>query len=166
MNQIDDFPRDLHQHAGAERSRSMEKRSYWQDVSLLQNEYEIWELARRQRGVKVLDRSLVFPTFFTAEAVELLMTLPNNFWFWTVVQHSASDSAGGGLIDDVIVRQTIAGFRARRSSVYGLDKPMEQLSSFEMAVRVVEGVILFKSNDSELPSDGELVFNVMFQPQG
>ncbi len=42
---------------------------------------------------------------------------------------------------------------------------MAQLSPFDMAVRVIEGVILLKSSDFEHLEDVELVFNVMFQPQ-
>lgn len=165
MNQSDSFLRDLRDLAALERTRSFEQRSYWQDVSLLKNDYEIWDVARQRRGVVLLERSLVFPTFFTAGAEEVLMTLPNNFWFWTVVYHSTS-AANGGLIDEVNIRQVIASFRARRSSVYDLNKPMAQLSPFDMAVRVIEGVILLKSSDCEHLKDVELVFNVMFQPQG
>ena len=165
MNQADSSVRNLRDLAALERTRSFENRSYWQDVSLLPNDYEVWDLARQKRGVKALDRSLVFPTFFTAGAVELLMALPNNFWFWTVV-HISTFSASGGLIDEVNIGEVIAGFRARRSSVYDLNKPMEQLDAFEMAIRVIEGVILLKSSDCEHLKDRELVFNVMFQPQG
>jgi hypothetical protein len=43
---------------------------------------------------------------------------------------------------------------------------MEQLDAFEMAIRVIEGVILLKSSDCEHLKDRKLVFNVMFQPQG
>jgi hypothetical protein len=93
------------------------------------------------------------------------MALPNNFWFWTVV-HISTFSASGGLIDEVNIGEVIAGFRARRSSVYDLNKPMEQLDAFEMAIRVIEGVILLKSSDCEHLKDRKLVFNVMFQPQG
>jgi hypothetical protein len=164
VNQPDGSGLNLCQLARLERNRSFEQRSYWQDVSLLKNDYEIWDVARQQRGVVVLERSLAFPTFFTAGAEEVLMTLPNNFWFWSVV-YSATSAANGGLIDEVNIRQVIASFRARRSSVYDLNKPLEQLSPFDMAVRVIEGVILLKSSDCEHLKDVELVFNVMFQPQ-
>lgn len=164
MNQPDGSGLNLEQLARLERTRSFEQRNYWQDVSLLKGDYEIWDVARQQRGVVSLERSLAFPTFFTAGAEEVLMTLPNNFWFWSVVS-SAASAADGGLIDEVNIRQVIASFRARRSSVYDLNKPMAQLSPFDMAVRVVEGVILLKSSDFEHVKDVELVFNVMFQPQ-
>jgi hypothetical protein len=165
VNQPDGSCLNLGQLARLERTRSFEQRSYWQDVSLLKNDYEIWDVTRQQRGVVVLDPWLVFPTFFTAGAEEVLMALPNNFWFWTVVHHSTF-SASGGLIDEVNIHQVIASFRARRSSVYDLNKPLEQLSPSDMAVRVIEGVILLKSSDCEHLKDVELIFNVMFQPQG
>ena len=130
----------------------------------MHNDYEVWDLARQQRGVKVLDRSLVFSTFFTAGAVELLQTMPNLFWFWNVVCYATGDSKGTTLIDDSTIRRVIDRLRDCRAAFYDLKKPIDQLSASEMAALVAEGVILFKTAEWQHLNGAELVFNPMFQP--
>lgn len=165
MNQPHPFPASLRDVAVLSRSTFCEHRSVWQDVSIIDQGYNISLLARQLRGVDVLDRSLVFPTFFTAAALELLMALPNHFWFWNVVYYAVGESRGSTLIDDSTVRRVIDRFRDRCAAFYDLSKPIDQLSAQELAVRVAEGVILFKNADWQHLNGAELVFNPMFQPQ-
>lgn len=166
MNQPRSFPGSLRDVAILSRSTFSEYRSCWQDISGMQQGHHIYELARQERGLAVLDRSLVLPTFFTTGAVQLLMTLPNAFWFWNVVYYATSYRNMGGLIDDHIIRRVFDQMRHPRAVAYDLNKPIDQLSAYELAVRVAEGVILFKSANWQHLNDAELVFNVMFQPQG
>ncbi|MFA7341343.1 MAG: hypothetical protein WC028_31465 [Candidatus Obscuribacterales bacterium] len=165
MNQPRLFPVSLGDIAILGRSTYAEYRSVWQDVSIIDQGHNISELAKQQRGVTVLDHSLVFPTFFTAGAVELLMTLPNHFWFWNVVYLAAMNSSDRVFIDGGAIRRVFAQTRDRVAAVYDLNKPIDQLSAHELAVRVAEGVILFKSANWQHLNDAELVFNVIFQPQ-
>ncbi len=165
MNQPRPFPVCLADIAVLGRSTYSEYRSVWQDVSIIDQGHNISQLARQERGVTVLDHSLVFPTFFTAGAVELLMTLPNHFWFWHVVYFAAMNSKENAFIDDGAIRRAFGQMRDRLSAVYDLNKPIDQLSPHELAVRVAEGVILFKSANWQHLNDAELVFNVIFQPQ-
>lgn len=165
MNQPRPFPVCLADIAVLGRSTFSEYRSVWQDVSIIDQGHNIHELARQERGVTALDRSLVLPTFFTAGAVELLMTLPNHFWFWHVVYFAAMNSKENVFIDDGAIRRAFGQMRDRCAAVYDLNKPIDQLSAHELAVRVAEGVILFKSANWQHLNDAELVFNVIFQPQ-
>lgn len=165
MNQLSHFPASLRDVAVLSRSTFCEQRSVWQDVSIIDQGYSISLLARQLRGVDTLDRSLVFPTFFTAAALELLMTLPNHFWFWSVVYHAVGDSRGSPLIDDSAVRRVFKRFCDRCAAAYDLNKPIDQLSAYETAVRVAEGVLLFKNAEWQHLNGAELVFNPMFQQQ-
>lgn len=166
MNQPHQYRGNLRDVAIRGRSIFSEHRHVVQDVSFVSQDYDIKELARCVHGVAALDRSLVFPTFFTPGAVELLMSLPNVFWFWNVVYYAVGEWSGSTLIDDSTVLGVIDGFRERCAAFYDLKKPIDQLSAQELAVRVAEGVILFNSAPYQHLNGVELVFNPMFQPHG
>lgn len=165
MNQPNHFPASLRDVAVLSRSTFCEQRSVCQDVSIIDQGYSISLLARQLRGVDDLERALVFPTFFTPAAVELLMALPNHFWFWNVVYYAVGESRGSTLIDDSTVLRVFKRFRDRCAAFYDLNKPVDQLTAYELAVRVAEGVILFKNADWQHLNGAELVFNLMFQQQ-
>ena len=160
------FPANLRQVAILNRSVSSEERSRWQDVAGQEYGHHLYELARQVHGVAVLDRALVLPTFFTAEAVARLLTLPNTFWFWNVVYYAAEHPARNGQIDHVIIDRVFRQKRDCLAGVYDLEKAIDQLSAHELALRVAEGVILFKSLNWQHLNDAALVFNPIFQPQG
>jgi len=165
VNQTNHFPASLRDVAVRGRSIFSEHRHVVQDVSFANQGYDINELARRVLNVAALDQARVLPTFFTAAAVELLMGLPNMFWFWNVVYYAVGDSRGSTLIDDSTVRRVMDRFRDRCAPFYDLKKPIDQLTAYELGVRVAEGVILFKNADWQHLNGAELVFNPIFQPQ-
>ena len=165
MNQPNHFPASLRDVAVLSRSTFCEQRSVCQDVSIIDQGYSISLLARQLRGVDDLERALVFPTFFTPAAVELLMALPNHFWFWNVVYYAVGDSTGAGLIDVGVIRRVLAQLRDRCAAVYDLDRPIDELTAHELAVRVAKGVVLFKGENWQHLNGAELVFNPIFQPQ-
>ncbi|CAN5190989.1 hypothetical protein BH11CYA1_BH11CYA1_23230 [soil metagenome] len=165
MNQFNGFPSTLRHVAILGRSVCAESRSRWQDISSNYQWHDLNQFACAVRGVERLDPPLVMSTFFTSEAEAMMMSLPNSFWFFNVMHYAAGYPTTAGLIDKHILDRVFDHLRSRLATVYDLEKAIDQLSASELAVRVAEGVIVFKSQSWQHLNGAELVFNVIFQPK-
>jgi hypothetical protein len=102
--------------------------------------------------------------FFEPAAAELLLRLPNRFWFWTVV-HGAianvAEEARDKPVPQAFVAQKLAEIRRIYAGKYNLQLALSDLSQSQVASRAVAGVLLVRSRSSELD---EIVVNPIFAP--
>ena len=126
----------------------------------------IYKLALRVRGVDALKDDEVLPTFFSAEAVAILFTMPNLHWFWKVVGFAALSADDDR---DVISAGTIKGalrhFRNELGLAFDFTRRIDQLTVQEACVLLAAGIIVLKP-EGLLAKNAVPVFNPIFQPQG
>lgn len=98
--------------------------------------------------------------FFCAEAAGVMLTLPNQFWFWKVA-HDAVSYAGAdpnGLIEAKAVHLAIACNRNGQRHRYDPAEELEDLTNDEIGDRLEHGICLMQS-------PARLVRNWMFYPE-
>jgi hypothetical protein len=108
----------------------------------------IYKLALDVQGVQSLSDAEILPVFFTAEAIEELLRLPNIYWFWQVVKDSAV------IHDDLVtsislveVKRAMSEMRSNAARSTDLRKDLATLSQVETAFWVANGILLCKVGD-------------------
>lgn len=126
----------------------------------------IYRLALRVRGVESVNDDQVLPTFFSAEAISILFTMPNLHWFWKVVAYSAlAADDNAALIGAATVKEALRHFRNELGMAFDLTRPIDQLTLQEACVLVAAGVIVLKP-EGLLARNALPVYNTVVQPQG
>ncbi len=161
------FSIDLYQIASIAEQNSAVDRNFTQRVSPQMLGENIHKLAQRVRGVAALDNDQVLLTFFSAEAIAILFTMPNRYWFWRVVAYSAlaADDAAE-VISAAIVKDALRHFRSGLGSDFDFTRRIDQLTVQEACLSVAAGIILLKSDDGLMSKNFVPVFNPIFQPHG
>ncbi len=98
--------------------------------------------------------------FFSVEAVGVMLTLPNQYWFWKVAHDAVSYSASAdpnSVIAAKAVHLAIACQRNGQSNRYDPAEDLADLSNDEIGDRLEHGICLMQS-------PAQLVRNWMFYP--
>jgi len=106
---------------------------------------ELYRLACEVSGVESVSDPEILPTFFTEDAVAVLMTMPNQYWFWTIFQESVtSESDEVARVRVEMVRHVMVHRQRSASIQFGLHKKPEELTVPEACARVAEGILLVR----------------------
>lgn len=126
----------------------------------------IYRLAMRVRGVESVNDDQVLPTFFSAEAIALLFTMPNLHWFWKVVAYSAlAADDHAELIGVATVKEALRHHRNELGMAFDFTRRIDQLTVQEACVLVAAGVIVLRP-EGLLAKNAVPVYNPVVQPQG
>jgi len=121
------------------------------------------DLARTARGVTSVTAEEILLTFYTPEAAQYLLTMPNIHWFWKVVKETALEGRWipADLISLEVVMNTVRMMRRGCEDKYDLNKPLSELTPGQAASRAARGLVLIVHR----PGDhDEIVHNPLFAP--
>lgn len=107
-----------------------------------------------------IEQEQALHAFFSAEAVGVMLTLPNQYWFWKVA-HDAVSYAGSdpnAVIAAKAVHLAIACNRNGQRHRYNPAEELEDLTNDEIGDRLEHGICL-------MHSPAQLVRNWMFYPE-
>lgn len=124
----------------------------------------LYRLACRASHMPSVAWDDVLTTFATDAAAALLLSLPNAYWVWRVIEWSirTTDIGKGDLVSLDNVRDAMNALRQNLPKNYDWDKPFDQCSDEEKLVRLASGIILVRSN---WKGGSDLVSNPVFEPQ-
>ncbi len=122
---------------------------------------EVYELALRISQQDSLRDDQIMTVFFTPSACVLLFSLPNQYWFWRIVERAALLWEDEDQISDANVRQAIAEERSNLRRTYPFATPVSEMSQVEIALRVAAGLLLVKAGSLD---KAEIVRNSIFSP--
>ena len=125
----------------------------------------IYRLALRVRGVEAVNDDQLLPTFFSSEAVTMLFTMPNLYWFWKVVAYSAlaADDAAE-VISASTVKDALRHYRNELGMAFDITRRIDELTVQEACVFVAAGIIVLKP-EGLLAKNAVPVLNPIFQQQ-
>lgn len=123
------FSVHLYQIASIAQQEHALSRNWSQPLGLQMLRLNIYMLAMQVRGVGFLNDYQVLPTFFSSEAVTLLFTMPNPYWFWTVVGYSAlaADDAAE-VISAATVKDALRHYRNELGMAFDLARRIDELT--------------------------------------
>jgi len=122
---------------------------------------QLYQLAKHTSSVDLLTDAEILPTFFTTKAIELLLTMANAYWFWTVVAEAVLDvdeKSQQTKIDFENVRRAIKGLRLGLQGVVQLSKDIEQLTIDETAYWIASGLIVVDVSNKQVTRRRNPVF--------
>lgn len=111
----------------------------------------------------ILQKELLH-VFCEPAAAELLLRLPNRFWFWTTIKRAilrVEDKGLGKPMTEKHVAFALAEIRRDCTAKYNLRLALSDLSQSQVASRAVSGLILVRACFGELD---EIMFNPIFAP--
>ncbi len=160
------FSVQLYQIASIAQQEHALSRNWSQPLTPQMLGLNIYRLAMRVRGVESVNDDQVLPTFFSAEAIALLFTMPNLHWFWKVVAYSAlAADDHAALIGAATVKEALRHFRNELGMAFDFTRRIDQLTVQEACVLVAAGVIVLKP-EGLLAKNAVPVYNPVVQPQG
>jgi len=160
------FSVQLYQIASIAQQEHALSRNWSQPLTPQMLGLNIYRLAMRVRGVESVNDDQVLPTFFSAEAIALLFTMPNLHWFWKVVAYSAlAADDHAALIGAATVKEALRHHRNELGMAFDLTRPIDRLTVQEACVLVAAGVIVLKP-EGLFAKNAVPVYNPVVQPQG
>lgn len=160
------FSVQLYQIASIAQQEHALSRNWSQPLTPQMLGLSIYRLAMRVRGVESVNDDQVLPTFFSAEAIALLFTMPNLHWFWKVVAYSAlAADDHAALIGAATVKEALRHFRNELGMAFDFTRRIDQLTVQEACVLVAAGLIVLKP-EGLLAKNAVPVYNPVVQPQG
>lgn len=136
---------------------------------------ELYELACRARGVENMPNADILTSFFAADAVELLMKMPNIYFMLLTARVAAEigDEGDRDRISKASVQQAVTEQRRSDGYKYNLRKRLADLADdprgdgrreSQIASRAVSGLILVKFAPAELDTivDNPFYFDPQF----
>ncbi len=111
----------------------------------------------------ILQKELLH-VFCEPAAAELLLRLPNRYWFWSTIKSAILLVEDDGLAKPLTqqhVALALAEIRRSYTSKYNLRLSLSEMSQSQVASRAVAGVILVRACFGELD---EIVLNPIFAP--
>jgi hypothetical protein len=136
---------------------------------------ELYELACQARGVKGMPNADILTSFFTADAVELLMKMPNIYFLLLTARVAAEigDDEDSDCISKASVQLAVTEQRRSAGYKYNLRKRLADLADdprgdgrreSQIASRAVAGLILVKMAPAELDTiiDNPFYFDPQF----
>ncbi|CAN5268859.1 hypothetical protein BH11CYA1_BH11CYA1_33140 [soil metagenome] len=137
--------------------KSEPQRIFYQAVKLVDLPLSTFSLAKFLKPG--IEKEQMLQAFFSAEACGVLLTLPNQYWFWQVA-HDAVNYAGSEpneVISAKAVHLAIACQRDGQLHRYNPAEELQDLTNEEIGDRLEHGICLMQA-----PSN--LVRNWMFYP--
>lgn len=125
---------------------------------------DIYKLAVETSLRPLILRKELLHVFFEPDAAELLLRLPNRYWFWTVVLGAivkAEEVCRNKPVPQAFVAEKLAEIRRIYAGKYNLQLALPDLSQSQVASRALAGVILVRACCGELD---EIVINPIFAP--
>ncbi|MBK8224490.1 MAG: hypothetical protein IPK73_26075 [Candidatus Obscuribacter sp.] len=142
-----DFRRELYNLAKAKRPIYASNSAWYHKLAPCDPGTDLYNLALQVRNCQSLVDTEILPTFFEKEAVELLLSLPNLYWFWRIVESSIIKAGNGRHVIGVdAVRGAIAEERNSAARAYDLKKDISALNQIETAVWVAAGILVVQSS--------------------
>lgn len=145
--------RDLYQLGLRQQRETAHARNLYENLANWAYGPELLRLARRKLGVAIDARLLdcqIIDAFFTKPAADLMLTLPNQYWFWHVladlVVAGAAAEADRFTLEDV--QHAFAKRRADASVYFDLKKSFDELSDIEKLRRLAFGLVVFNTSGS------------------
>jgi hypothetical protein len=136
---------------------------------------ELYELACRARGVESMPNPDILTSFFAADAVELLMKMPNIYFMLLTARIAAEigDEEDSDCISKASVQLAVTEQRRSVGWKYNLSKRLIDLTDvpkgdaqrvIQIASRAIHGLILLKMFPGELDTiiDNPLYFDPQF----
>jgi hypothetical protein len=107
---------------------------------------QLYQLALQVRGVQSLETGEVLPTFCTNEAQQLLMSMPNYYWFWHVLQDAIfREGDESDRIGIQAVQRAVHELRCSATYAVDLKRRVEDLSATEACMWMALGIVLVKT---------------------
>lgn len=142
-----DFRRELYNLAKVKRPNYAANSTWYHKLSPSDSGTDLYNLALKVKNCQSLVDSEILPTFFEKEAVELLLSLPNLYWFWRIVESSIIKAGNGRHVIGVeAVRGAMAEERNNAGRAYDLKKDISELSQVETALWVAAGILVVQSS--------------------
>lgn len=150
------FRNKLYQLAQALLQERIYQRSQLQPFDSSHMPLALYQLACQVRAVEAMPNIEILPTFFSDEAVQLLLKMPNQYFlFWTIQQACLiAEGADDEPISVACVQAAIREIRRDTAYKYNLRKGLADLvddgranvrRENQIASRAVAGIILVKS---------------------
>ncbi len=149
---------ELQRHAFIQYGKCEPQRIFAQPIKLSELPPSTYSLAKFLRpGV---EEKHMLHVFFTAEATGVLLSLPNQYWFWKVA-HDAVCYAGADVNSPITAKAVhLAIACQRKGQLHRFDpaEELEDLNNGEIGERLEHGICL-------MDSQAKLARNWMFYPQ-
>ena len=101
----------------------------------------------------------ILASLFAEDAIPLLLSLPNEFWFWKIVERAGMLDDASAKVSRAAVENAIWHWRVEASKEFDLHKKVSDLTSAERTLRLSFGVVIWRrANDGHF----ELVMNPIF----
>jgi len=159
QNQLVTLHSELQRHAFINASKCEPQRIFQQTFKRSDLPASTFALAKfLQPGIA---EEQTLHAFFSEEAVGVMLTLPNQYWFWQVAHDAVSYSANAdpnSLITAKAVHLAIACQRNGQSHRYDPSEDLTDLSNDEIGDRLEHGICLMNSS-------AQLTRNWIFYPQ-
>jgi hypothetical protein len=139
-------------------------RTWFRSLSRIELTEGLYELASEVKGVDSLHGEEILQTFFTAEAVSLLLTMPNLYWFWYIVKQTlvraSSVAKDDSPIEETVVRATMRQVRLTDKNEWDLLSPEAAGSpnGYFWLTRMARGIVV-------VTISGVMVPNPIFEPE-
>lgn len=151
--------------AELEKAKHLSHKKLYRKLETSDFSLELTPLALEATEAKSLEPEEILPVFFTEEACEWLMKLPNLYWFWKVLDKAYEWQLDSGLerIDAATVLRAMGDLResAPRSMV-SCNLPPESLSPEQLATRTAYAVFLTGPDEQIVRN---IVFSLDYTPQ-
>ena len=96
----------------------------------------------------------VLPTFFTEDAVEFLLKLPNLYWFWTVLAETSQSTLNKTETDKITLEDILQVGKNKHGALtkkgVKLDKSVHVVSTPEACYWLEHGVVLLKEDNGQI----------------
>ena len=125
---------------------------------------DLYKLAAETTWRSLILRKELLHVFCEPAAAELLLRLPNRYWFWTTLKTAILLVEEDGLhkpLSQEHVALAVAEIRRGYTMKYNLRLALSGLSQSQVASRASSGVILLRAGFGELD---EIVLNPIFAP--
>lgn len=151
--------RKLFQLALAQKEHHGSTMSWYLKLEPAQLGQELYHLALEAADKKSLMDFEILCVFFSPEACEWLLKLPNLYWFWRVVADATMFADDEGMIQLRQVHQAMAELRCSASRAYNLRATVDSLTAPEVVARTAAGIIL---SSGGLVRDLKIITNIIF----
>lgn len=125
---------------------------------------DLYKLAAETTWRALILQKELLHVFCEPAAAELLLRLPNRYWFWSTIKSAIMQVEDDGLsrpLTQQHVALALAEIRRGYTGKYNLRLTLSELSQPQVASRAVAGVILVRACFGELD---EIVLNPIFAP--
>ncbi|HNG73716.1 MAG TPA: hypothetical protein PKN86_07315 [Candidatus Obscuribacter sp.] len=146
------------------KSNHLSRKCFYKKLLPSQFAEALLPLAREATDLRNPSDEQILPIFFTDEACELLMKLPNLYWFWHVLEKAYEWQLDGyeERIDVATVLRAMGELREKAPRAWVVCKlPPESLSPGALVARTAHGVFLTGADETVVRN---IIFSTEFTP--